>query len=76
MSSEILRGAGGPRIFVGEIRSPENWDSFFLTGMRHMEKTALKQRGQGGFLRRKAAQWSSICSQCLGAIQNEVGRYW
>ena len=27
MSSEILRGAGGPRIFVGEIRSPENWDS-------------------------------------------------
>lgn len=39
-----------------------------------MEKTALKQRGQGGFLRRKAAQWSSICSQwwmetCLWSLR-------
>lgn len=60
--------------FCWAIRSPENWDFQMLTGMRHMEKTALKQRGQGRLLNR-VQQWSSICSQCLGAMKNEVGRY-
>ena len=37
-----------------------------LTGMRHMEKTAMKERGQR--LRRRVQHLSSICSQCPGAI--------